>query len=87
MDHSDNPKLYLSILQAELALIDKRAAQKRRKNRGHTRTDAECNALEDIGRLEGAIDSLNRLWNTNDDRIRKATLFLSAVAWDLRKNL
>lgn len=82
----DDPHIYLAILQAELALYDRKEAHQRRKA-GSKLPDGVYEALEDIGRLEGALDSLKRVWHRDDENYRKGMMHLSRLMWDLRKKL
>jgi len=43
--------------------------------------------LEDIGRIEAAMDALKRLWHKDDTNYRKAMMHLSKIAWDLREKM
>lgn len=86
MDSQSNPQLYLSILQAQLALIDRRE-RKRRTRGAETIPEGIYEIIEDIGRIEGAIESLEKVWHKDDDNFRKGMMHLSKVSWDLREKM
>lgn len=86
MDPKDDPGVYLAILRAELELIEKRAQRRRRKDCMRL-TDGQQSAMEDIGRIYGAVESLRGLWHKDDERVRLATMYLTRLAWDLREKL
>lgn len=79
-------RLTLAVIEARLILLDREEAHQRRKA-GSKLPEGVYEALEDIGRLEGALDSLKRCWHKDDDNYRKGMMHLSRLMWDLRKKL
>lgn len=86
MDPKNDPHIWLAILLAEDTLLSRKERNQRRKD-GYTLPAGVYECLEDIGRIEGAIDALKRVWHCDDDNYRKGMMHLSRLAWELRKKL
>ncbi len=79
--HAFNAAQYLRDLVTRNAHED---ARRRRKD-GFKLPSGVYETLEDIGRIEGAIDSLKRCWHADD--VRESIMRLSRFTWELRKRL
>lgn len=65
-------------------------AERKRRTRGYAQLpNGIYETLEDIGRLEGAIDALKRVWHRDDEKghCRKGLWHLGALAMELRKRI
>lgn len=85
MDRSpDTHEEFAELLRLEIARLERLERNSRHKD-GFVFPAQAYEIIEDLGKIEAALCVLKSFWHKENDHYRKASMHLSKLMWDLRK--
>lgn len=75
---------FAELLRLELSIREAKERNNRRKD-DYSLPDKAYETIEDLGKIEAAMAVLKTFWHRDNEDYRKASMHLSKLSWDLRK--